>query len=76
MRYFDQTINPLSRGFGTLTEKAVGQIPYSGVRKAFEIGSDFNQMRRFQDGVLIPAFNQLDNYMTQPANSQKPWWQK
>ena len=76
MRYFDQTINPLSRGFGTLTEKAVGQIPYSGVRKVFEIGSDFNQMRRFQDGVLIPGFNQLDNYMTQPANSQKPWWQK
>ena len=76
MRYFDQTINPLSRGFGTLTEKAVGQIPYSGVRKAFEIGSDFNQMRRFQDGVLIPGFNQLDNYMTQPANSQKPWWKQ
>jgi len=76
MRYFDQTLNPLSRGFGTLTEKAVGQIPYSGVRKAFEIGSDFNQMRRFQDGVLSPAFNQLDKYMTQPANSIKPWWQQ
>jgi hypothetical protein len=71
MRYFDQTLNPLSRGFGTLTEKAVGQIPYSGVRKAFEIGSDFNQMRRFQDGVLSPGYNYLDKYMTQPANPPK-----
>lgn len=70
MRYFDQTLNPLSRGFGTLTEKAVGQIPYSGVRKAFEIGSDFNQMRRFQDGLSY-GFNYLDNYMTQPANPPK-----
>ena len=76
MRYFDQTLNPLSRGFGTLTEKAVGQIPYSGVRKAFEIGSDFNQMRRFQDAVLSPGYNYFDKYMTQPANSQKPWWQQ
>lgn len=76
MRYFDQSINPLSRAFGTLTEKAVGQIPYSGVRKAFEIGSDFNQMRRFQDGVISPAFNQLDKFMTQPADSQKPWWKQ
>ena len=76
MRYFDQSINPLSRGFGTLTEKAVGQIPYSGLRKVFEIGSDFNQMRRFQDAVLSPGYNYLDKYMTQPANSQKPWWQQ
>lgn len=71
MRYFDQSINPLSRAFGTLTEKAVEQIPYNGVRKAFEIGSDFNQMRRFQDGVLSPGFNYLDKYMTQPANPPK-----
>ena len=69
MRYFDQTINPISRGFGAISGKAVQQIPYSGVRKVWGVGSDFNQMRRFQDGVISPAFNQLDNFMTQPSNN-------
>lgn len=69
MRYFDQTINPISRGFGAISGKAVQQIPYSGVRKVWGIGSDFNQMRRFQDGVISPAFNQFDNFMTQPPNN-------
>jgi hypothetical protein len=69
MRYFDQTINPISRGFGAISGKAVQQIPYSGVRKVWGVGSDFNQMRRFQDGVISPAFNQLDNFMTQPPNN-------
>jgi hypothetical protein len=69
MRYFDQTINPISRGFGAISGKAVQQIPYSGVRKVWGVGSDFNQMRRFQDGVISPAFNQLDKFMTQPPNN-------
>ena len=69
MRYFDQTMNPISRGFGAISGKAVQQIPYSGVRKVWGVGSDFNQMRRFQDGVLTPAFNQLDKFMTQPPNN-------
>jgi hypothetical protein len=71
MRYFDQSISPISRGFGTITEKAVEQIPYKGVRKAFEIGSDFNQMRRFSDGVISPAFERFDRFMTQPTNTSK-----
>ena len=69
MRYFDQSINPISRGFGAISEKAVQQIPYSGVRKVWGVGSDFNQMRRFQDGVISPAFERFDNFMTQPSNN-------
>jgi hypothetical protein len=71
MRYFDQSINPISRGFGAISEKAVQQIPYSGVRKVWGVGSDFNQMRRFQDGVISPAFERFDNFMTQPTNTSK-----
>jgi hypothetical protein len=52
-----------------LLKKAVEQIPYKGVRRAFEIGSDFNQMRRFSDGVISPAFERFDNFMTQPSNN-------
>ena len=60
MRYFDNAINPLGRAFGTLSEQAVKEMPNKYLRGAAGIGSDFNQSRRFWDG-MTGTYNTIDN---------------